>query len=112
MGRAVTSARNLSSPSTSSLTVRVRAEKLVHPSLANRRSRPHDGSMPVQIRNPWHLAERELTPEKFFHQRRQLIKSAGLIGFGMASGMLTACGPAEDAVRIGGQENPPGLELY
>ena len=62
--------------------------------------------MPVHIRNPWQLSERELTPEKFFHQRRQLIKSAGLIGFGMASGMLSACGPAEDAVRVGAQETP------
>ena len=68
--------------------------------------------MPVHIRNPWQLAERELTPEKFFHQRRQLIKSAGLIGFGIASGMLSACGPAEDAARIGAQETPPGLDLY
>ncbi len=68
--------------------------------------------MPVRIRKPWQLAERELTPEKSFHERRQLIKSAGLIGFGIASGLLTACGPAEDAVRIGAQEQPAGADLY
>jgi len=68
--------------------------------------------MPVQMRKSWQLPERELTPEKFFHQRRQLIKSAGLFGLGLASGILPACGPAEDAVRIGGQEKPPAFDLY
>ena len=68
--------------------------------------------MSVHIRKRWQLAERELTPERFFRRRRQLIKSAGLIGLGIVNGILPSCGPAEDAVRIGAQENPPGLDLY
>jgi len=68
--------------------------------------------MPVPVRKPWQLRESELTPEIFFRQRRQLIKSAGLVGLGIAGGLLPACGPAEDAARIGAQENPAGVELY
>jgi len=68
--------------------------------------------MAVHIRRPWQLADRELTAEKLFHQRRQLIKSAGLIGLGIAGGLLPACGPAEDAVQIGAQEQPAGADLY
>jgi sulfoxide reductase catalytic subunit YedY len=68
--------------------------------------------MPVHTRNRWHLPEKELTPEKFFHQRRQLIKSAGLVGLGIATGTLPACGPNDESVRIGAQEKPPGLDLY
>ena len=68
--------------------------------------------MPVHIRRSWQLAERELTPEKSFRQRRQLIKSFGLIGLGIASGALPACGPADDAVRLGAQENPAAANLY
>ena len=63
--------------------------------------------MPVLLRKPWQLPKRELTPEKFFRERRQLIKSAGLVGLGAAAGIITACGPAKDAAQIGAQENPP-----
>ena len=69
--------------------------------------------MPVRMRQPWHLPEWELTPEKlFFHQRRHLLKSAALIGLGITVGQLPACGPNQDAVRVGAQENPSGLDLY
>jgi sulfoxide reductase catalytic subunit YedY len=68
--------------------------------------------MPVLLRKPWQLPERELTPEKFFRERRQLIKSAGLVGLGAAAGIISACGPADDAARIGAQEQPSGIDLY
>ena len=68
--------------------------------------------MAVRIRKPWQLPFRELTAEKFFHQRRQLIKSVGLLGLGAVGGMLPACGPADDAVRLGAQENPAAANLY
>lgn len=68
--------------------------------------------MAVHIRKSWQLSERELTPEKYFRQRRQLVKSAGLIGLGIASGLIAACGPADDAVRLGAQEQPAAADLY
>lgn len=68
--------------------------------------------MPVHLQKPWQLSERELTSEKFFRQRRHLIKSAGLISLGVSIGVLPACGPAEDAARIGAQEQPAGADLY
>ena len=68
--------------------------------------------MPVHTRRSWQLSERELTPEKFFRQRRQLVKSAGLIGLGVASGLISACGPAVDAIRLGAQEQPAAADLY
>jgi sulfoxide reductase catalytic subunit YedY len=68
--------------------------------------------MAAHIRKSWQLSERELTPEKFFRQRRQLLKSAGLIGVGIASGLTSACGPAGDAIRLGAQEQPAAADLY
>ena len=68
--------------------------------------------MPVLLRKRWQFPERLLTPEKFFRQRRRLIKSAGVLGLGIAGGILPACGPAEDAMRIGAQEHPAGIDLY
>ena len=68
--------------------------------------------MAVHKRKPWQLPAAELTAEKIFHQRRQLIKSVGLLGIGAVGGMLPACGPADDAVRLGAQENPAAANLY
>ncbi len=68
--------------------------------------------MAVDTRKSWQLSERELTPETFFRQRRQLVKSAGLIGLGIASGLISACGPAGDAIRVGAQEQPAAADLY
>jgi sulfoxide reductase catalytic subunit YedY len=68
--------------------------------------------MAVDTRKSWQLSERELTSETFFRQRRQLVKSAGLIGLGIASGLISACGPAGDAVRVGAQEQPAAADLY
>jgi sulfoxide reductase catalytic subunit YedY len=68
--------------------------------------------MARSIRNHWQLPGNQITAEKFFQQRRQLIKSAGLIGSGLASSLLPACGPAEDAMLRGAQENPAGSDLY
>jgi sulfoxide reductase catalytic subunit YedY len=68
--------------------------------------------MAVHIRKSGQLSERELTSEKFFRQRRQLIKSAGLIGLGMAGGLTSACGPAGDAIRLGAQEKPAAADRY
>ena len=61
--------------------------------------------MAVDTQKYWQLAERELTSETFFRQRRQLVKSAGLIGLGIASGLISACGPAGDAIRVGVKSN-------
>ena len=68
--------------------------------------------MPMKILNSWQLPERELTPEGFFQQRRRLIKSAGIVGLGITAGLLPACGPSNDAIRVGAQDNPPGIDLY
>ncbi len=58
------------------------------------------------------IAQRDITPEKLFHQRRRVIKSLALFSLGAAAGNMLGCGPAEDAVKIGAQENPPGADLY
>ncbi|MGZ8483790.1 MAG: protein-methionine-sulfoxide reductase catalytic subunit MsrP, partial [Candidatus Binatia bacterium] len=68
--------------------------------------------MAVHIRKSWQLSERELTSEKFFRQRRQLVKSAGLVGLGIAGGLTSACGPAGDAIRLGAQEKPAAADRY
>jgi methionine sulfoxide reductase catalytic subunit len=61
---------------------------------------------------PWHLPEREATPEKVFRQRRYFLKSAGLYGLVLAGGFTPGCGPATDAALIGAQEHPPAPDLY
>lgn len=58
------------------------------------------------------MPEREATPEQLFLQRRRLLKSAGMLGFGWISGLNVACGPAPNAALIGAQENPAGADLY
>jgi sulfoxide reductase catalytic subunit YedY len=60
----------------------------------------------------WRIPEHEATPESVFHQRRYLLKAAGLAGLGLAALLPNACGPARDAATIGAQENPPAPELY
>jgi methionine sulfoxide reductase catalytic subunit len=70
-----------------------------------------DKVRPVQ-RRPWEIPEHEVTPETIFHQRRRLLKAAGLFGLGLAGGFCVGCGPAEDAARVGAQESPPGADLY
>jgi sulfoxide reductase catalytic subunit YedY len=47
-----------------------------------------------------------------FQHRRQLIKSIGLCGLGLAAGALLGCGPDENAPHIGAQEHPPASDLY
>ena len=66
----------------------------------------------IILQRPWRIAERQVTSETIFNQRRQLLKAAGLFGFGWAAGMNFGCGPAKDAATIGAQENPPAAELY
>jgi sulfoxide reductase catalytic subunit YedY len=68
-------------------------------------------SKPVR-RRPWKIPEREATPEEIFLQRRRLLKSAGWLGLSLVGGIPFGCGPAQDAVRIGAQENPAGADLY
>lgn len=68
--------------------------------------------MTAWTRRPWQSPEREVTPENFFWQRRRLLKSAGVFGLGLASGILPSCGPSQDSVRIGAQERPPAADLY
>ena len=63
-------------------------------------------------RRPWKIPERDATPEAIFLQRRRLLKSAGLLGLSLVGGIPFGCGPAQDAVRIGAQENPAGADLY
>lgn len=63
-------------------------------------------------RRPWHLQESAATPESIFRQRRQLLKAAGFLGFGLAAGVNWGCGPGKDAATIGAQEHPPALDLY
>jgi len=58
------------------------------------------------------IAEREVTPEALFHQRRRMIKSLTLFSLGAAVGNMLGCGPGDDAVKVGVQENPPGADLY
>src|SRR5688500_19969814 len=66
----------------------------------------------IFVRRSWHIPERQATPEAVFHQRRYLLKTAGIVGLGLAGMMPGACGPARDAAVIGAQENPPAPELY
>jgi sulfoxide reductase catalytic subunit YedY len=59
----------------------------------------------------WKISQRNGTPEETFHQRRALIKTLGLYSLG-AFGAALGCGPSQDAVKIGAQENPPAASLY
>jgi methionine sulfoxide reductase catalytic subunit len=68
--------------------------------------------MAASTRNPWQLPERDLTSEKLFRQRRQLLKSAGFIAMGLTTGVLPGCGPTEEAARLGAQDKPAGIDLY
>jgi methionine sulfoxide reductase catalytic subunit len=61
---------------------------------------------------PWRISEREAVPESLFHERRRLLKAAGLGGLEFAAPIPSACGPARDAAIIGAQENPPAPGLY
>jgi sulfoxide reductase catalytic subunit YedY len=47
-----------------------------------------------------------------FRERRQLLKTAGFIGLGLAGIIPSGCGPAKDAATIGAQEHPPARDLY
>jgi methionine sulfoxide reductase catalytic subunit len=60
----------------------------------------------------WKIPEREATPEAVFQNRRRLLKTAGLLGLGVAGLIPSACGPDRDAAIIGAQENPPAPERY
>jgi sulfoxide reductase catalytic subunit YedY len=51
-------------------------------------------------------------PENVFDQRRRLIKALTLSFLGVGAGAIFGCRPAQDAARIGAQENPPGANLY
>jgi hypothetical protein len=62
-------------------------------------------------RRPWEIPGHEVTPETIFHQRRRLLKAAGLFAVGLAANFAVGCGPAEDAARVGAQESPPGADL-
>ena len=64
------------------------------------------------VRRAWRIPEGKVTPESVFHERRHLLKTAGLVGLGLAGLAPSACGPARDAALIGAQENPPAPELY
>jgi sulfoxide reductase catalytic subunit YedY len=66
---------------------------------------------PLRSRS-WRIPERDATPEAVFCQRRFILKSAGLLGLGLAGGLFPGCGPALDAARIGAQENPAGADMY
>ena len=68
-------------------------------------------TQPVR-RRVWEISESKVTPEAIFHQRRRLLKAAGLFGLGLLGGFSVGCGPAEDAARVGAQESPPGADLY
>ena len=61
---------------------------------------------------PWEIAERDITPEEIFHQRRRLIKTLAFSFLSVGTGAVFGCGPARDAAKIGAQENPPGANLY
>jgi methionine sulfoxide reductase catalytic subunit len=60
----------------------------------------------------WAIAERNSTPETVFDRRRRLIKALTLSILGVGTGAVFGCRPAQDAARIGAQENPPGANLY
>jgi methionine sulfoxide reductase catalytic subunit len=66
----------------------------------------------IIFQRPWRIPERRATPEAIFHHRRQILKAAGILGFGLAAGANWACGPAQDAAIVGAQEQPPALDLY
>lgn len=58
------------------------------------------------------IPERDSMPENVFDQRRRLIKALTLSFLGVGAGAIFGCRPAQDAARIGAQENPPGANLY
>jgi sulfoxide reductase catalytic subunit YedY len=59
----------------------------------------------------WRISENKVTPEETLQQRRRVIKTLAWYSLG-AAGAVLGCGPAQDAVRIGAQENPPAANLY
>jgi sulfoxide reductase catalytic subunit YedY len=61
---------------------------------------------------PWQIAERQVSPESLFRQRRQLLKTAGVLGLSLAAGMNWGCGPDPDAPRLGAQELPAAIDRY
>jgi sulfoxide reductase catalytic subunit YedY len=58
------------------------------------------------------IAQRDITPEDIFRQRRRLLKTLACYTLGASAGNVLGCGPAKDAAQIGAQENPPGKNLY
>ena len=69
--------------------------------------------MPSRFDNRrWKISGNSETPEAFFRERRQVIKTAGVLGLGLITGTVFGCGPAKDAAKIGGQEHPPAPEMY
>ena len=66
----------------------------------------------ITHRPGWRIPQQSATPEALFDQRRRFLKAGALMGLGLASGVNFACGPAQDAVKIGAQENPPALDRY
>ena len=66
----------------------------------------------IIFQRPWRISERRATPEAIFYRRRQILKAAGILGFGLAASANWACGPAQDAAIVGAQEQPPAHDLY
>ena len=65
----------------------------------------------VDFPNP-RVTENDITPEAFFRERRQALKTIAVLGTGIMTGAVFGCGPAKDAAKIGAQEHPPGAEMY
>jgi len=57
---------------------------------------------------PWRISERRATPEAIFRRRRQILKAAGFLGFGLAAGASWACGRLKNAAIVGAQETAAG----
>jgi methionine sulfoxide reductase catalytic subunit len=66
----------------------------------------------IIVQPKWQIPERNITPEAIFCARRNFIKTFGLCGLGLITGVPLGCGPNANAPEIGAQENPPLADLY